>query len=135
MVSTLSANVTRAPSSGFQRGMNFDHLGGFEAHMDSSAVSSSFDSLVGLGVDHVSITPSFFQHTLEDTSFFMKRPRERVFEDTRVALRLAKERGLSVLLKPHLWVDDRSNGAWRGLIDQADRDRVTGANRVAFAGC
>jgi hypothetical protein len=36
--------------------------------------------------------------------------------------RMAHERGIKVLLKPHLWLRDRSNGAWTGSIAMESED-------------
>ena len=104
----------------FQRGMNFDHLGGFERALDADAATASLTALGELGVSHVAITPSFFQRRLGDTEFYWKRGRDAVDGDARAAIRLAHASGLQVLLKPHLWLEDRSDGAWRGRINPSD---------------
>jgi len=104
------------------RGVNFDHTGGFERAMDATAVARSFDHLTALGVTSVALTPSFFQKSLADPTFFWKRPRAEVDRELRTAIRLAHERGLTVMLKPHLWLEDRSDGAWRGFIAPTGAD-------------
>lgn len=101
----------------FHRGMNIEPIGGPGGQIDLAALPASLDALVDLGVDHVALIPSFFQRRLGDTELFWKGSRERIAADTRNAIRMAHQRGLQVLLKPHLWLEDRSDGVWRGDID------------------
>ncbi len=138
--SRFLAAVSPAPP-GFQRGMNIEPVGGHGSSVDLTALPASLDALVDLGVDHVAVIPSFFQPRLGDVDFTWRGSRERVESDTRTAIRLAHARGLAVLLKPHLWLDDRSEGAWRGDIDPGPaiwpawergyRDVVLGFARLA----
>ena len=124
----------------FQRGMNIEPIGGYGAPIDLRALPASLDALIELGVDHVALIPSFFQPRLGATEFTWRGSREGVESDTRSAIRMAHQRGLAVLLKPHLWLDDRSAGAWRGDIDpdrsawplweRAYRDAVLGFARL-----
>lgn len=103
--------------AGFQRGMNIEPIGGFGGRLDLRQLPASLDELVELGVDHVALIPSFFQERLGETGFIWPSGRERVDADTRAAIRLAHDRGLRVLLKPHLWLEDTSDGSWRGDIN------------------
>lgn len=108
--------ATEPLPAGFQRGMNLEPIGGFGRSLDLARLPAAYDHLRQLGVDHVALVPSFFQRRLGDRELYWRRDRERVAADTREAIRLAHARGLRVLLKPHLWLEDRSDGAWRGRI-------------------
>ena len=110
--------VTALPV-GFQRGMNLEPIG-FNSSINLRRLETSLDLLVGLGVDHIAVIPSFFQSRLGEIEFFWRGTRERVDNDTRRVIELAHARGLRVLLKPHLWLDDRSDGSWRGVINPTD---------------
>ncbi len=132
--------VVPAPR-GFHRGMNIEPVGGYGRSIDLAALPASLDALVDLGIDHVALIPSFFQPRLGDADITWRVSRQRVESDTRTAIRMAHERELAVLLKPHLWLDDRSDGAWRGDIDpdpsawpaweRGYRDAVLGFARLA----
>lgn len=104
--------------AGFQRGMNLEPIGGFGAEIDLDLLPASLDALVELGVDHLAVIPSFFQRRLGDTDFVWRGGRDDVDATTRAAIRLARERGLRVLLKPHLWLESRDpeTDTWRGNI-------------------
>jgi hypothetical protein len=116
---TPSASVARdaANEPAYHLGFNFDHTGDFNRAMNATQVAASLDALKALGVTHISITPSFFQDTLESTAFFWKRDRAAMDNEVRDAIRLARARGLFVLLKPHLWLEKRGPDIWRGKIN------------------
>lgn len=101
----------------FHRGMNIEPLGGYGGQIDLRALPASLDALVRLKVDHVALIPSFFQRQLGDSEFYWKDSRQRIAADTRAAIAMAHERDLKVLLKPHLWLEDQSDGHWRGDIN------------------
>ncbi len=103
--------------AGFQRGMNLEPIGGLGGRINLRQLPGALDELVAIGVDHVALIPSFFQERLGDTDLTWRGGRQRVDSDTRAAIRLAHERGLAVLLKPHLWLADTSDGSWRGDIN------------------
>ena len=75
------------------------------------------DELVRMGVNWVSITP--FGRIWSLSSTFITMDFEAPYEDNRVAIarfvEQAHERGIRVLLIPHLWV--ASEVGWRGEID------------------
>lgn len=82
----------------------------------SEASGRAMDEAVRLGAGWISLTPFGRVHDLTpdgiDPSF------EAPFEENRkaviAAVKQAKERGLRVLLVPHLWVESKE---WRALID------------------
>lgn len=112
---TVEADVPTLPD-GFQRGMNLEPIAGFGTGPELERLPATYRELRSLGIDHVALIPSFFQPDLDDSEFTWKGGRKRVEADTRRAIRSAHEAGLRVLLKPHLWLEDRSGGAWRGDI-------------------
>jgi hypothetical protein len=108
----------RAPAlpASFQRGMNLQPIGDYGGLLDATEIDAALDTLVQLGVDHVAVIPSFFQRRLGDTDFYWEPSRAAVDGQTRDVVAAAHARGLAVLLKPHLWLAERDDGAWRGDI-------------------
>ena len=79
VASSTTPGETSSLPEAFQRGVNFDHLGGFDRRIDQHLAARSLDYLrERLSVRHVAITPSFFQKTLTDTSFYYKRDRDDI---------------------------------------------------------
>lgn len=115
------ADVAPLPA-GFQRGMNLQPIGDYGGLLDDDEVEPALDALVRLGVTHVAVIPSFFQHRLGDVEMYWRPSRVEVDAQTRRVVSTAHALGLEVLLKPHLWLEDRSDGAWRGEIDPAPAD-------------
>ena len=101
----------------FHRGMNLQPIGDYGGLLDEDQIEGALDALVELGVGHVAVIPSFFQRRLGDTEFYWEPSRLAVDEQTRAVVAAAHARGLAVLLKPHLWLAERTDGAWRGDID------------------
>lgn len=134
------AMLAPAPA-GFQRGMNLEPIGGPGGTPDLRPLGASLDTLAQLGIDHVAVVPGVIQEHLGDRLLRWQGSRQRVQDDTRAVIRMAHARGLRVLLKPHVWLRDRSGGAWRGNIDPdaaawpewsaAYRDVVLGFARLA----
>jgi len=110
---------------GFHRGMNLQPIGDYGGLIREHELGPALDRLVDLGVDHVAVIPSFFQRRLGETEFTWEPSREAVDEQTRRVVTAAHERGLAVLLKPHLWLAERDDGAWRGDINPTDADWAT----------
>ena len=80
------------------------------------------DELVRLGVTWISITPFGRIWSLQSTEVYMDF--EAPYEDNRIAIarfvEQAHERGIRVLLVPHLWV--WSEVGWRGEIDPGSEE-------------
>jgi hypothetical protein len=81
----------------------------------------AFDRLAGLGVDWISQTPFGLQRSPEDPLVVL-RTSGRVWwgesdEGLIDAALRAREHGIRTMLKPHLWISDRSDGRWRGNIE------------------
>jgi hypothetical protein len=79
------------------------------------------DELARMGTTWISVTPFGRIWSLSSTEIAMDF--EAPYEDNRVAvarmIRQAKERGMGVLLIPHLWVE---TGGWRGEIDPGSEE-------------
>ena len=79
------------------------------------------DELVRLGANAISITPFGRLWSLQSTEILLDF--EAPYPDNRAAvatmIRQAKERGLRVLVIPHLWVE---TGGWRGEIDPGSEE-------------
>lgn len=104
----------------FERGMNLEPIGGFGGVFRLDRLPAELEQLRALGVSHVALIPSFFQPRLGETRFTWKGGAEEIAATTRAAIRAAHAAGMAVLLKPHLWLEDRSDGAWRGDIAPDD---------------
>lgn len=85
----------------------------------SAACGRAMDEAVATGATWVSLTP--FGRVWNLASEGVDLAFEAPFEENRAAvlraIRQAQERGLHVLLVPHLWVE---SGEWRALIDPGD---------------
>jgi len=97
--------------------MNLQPIGGYGGLLDDGQIGGALDNLVEIGVGHVAVIPSFFQRRLGDTEFYWEPSRQAVDSQTRAVVDAAHARGLEVLLKPHLWLTERTDGTWRGDID------------------
>lgn len=88
----------------------------------SAASEELLDYLVGMGVNWISITPFGRIWSLESTRIVMdfEAPYEQNREDIKRFIKLARARGLKVMLIPHLWVE---RGGWRGEIDPGSEER------------
>lgn len=82
----------------------------------------SLDELGALGVDWVSVTPFGFMAGADATEVRHVGGMPGGESDERVVAELvaARERGLSVLLKPHVWI---RGGVYRGHIDPGSDER------------
>jgi hypothetical protein len=82
----------------------------------SPAYARTLDESRRMGATWIAITPFGRVNDLDgrgvDLTF--EQPFEKNREDIRKAIHMAHERGLKVMLVPHLWVE---SGEWRALID------------------
>lgn len=107
--------------SGVHRGVCFAHSyqhGGRRGY-GSEASRGQLRELRSLGTDWISLTPFGFVRSLESAEVHMLGPGGPGETDARMrrAIRDAKQMGMNVLLKPHLWVQ---GGAWRADLDPED---------------
>jgi hypothetical protein len=82
----------------------------------SPAYARSLDECAAWGSTWVAITPFGRVYDLSGTGVDLtfEAPFDKNREDVRRAIRMAHERGLHVMLVPHLWVE---SGEWRAKID------------------
>jgi hypothetical protein len=112
----------------FHRGVDHAHVHS-RGHGYGSAVSAAeLDSLRGLGVNCIAITPFGFQEGAsadrivgfdEDSARNDRSDRSLTDNDLAAEIASAHRLGIKVTLKPHLWSHDFWNGgAWHGTVDQ-----------------
>ena len=119
-------NGWRATGLGAIRGMT---IGPIESSLypgrgyGTRYTEETLDELVDEGVTWIAITP--FGRLWDLRTTFIDMEFEAPYEDNRRAvkrmIRQAKERGLGVLVVPHLWVD--MPDLWRGEIEQGTPER------------
>ncbi len=120
---SLEADETPPPPAlaRFQHGMTLAHEG-FEIHDGYLAARSdrSLDKLQSLGVDSVAIVPyAFMADPLRVTPLSVpERPGSETDEAVTHAIEAAKSRGMTVLLKPQIWL----RRSWPGEIEPHGRD-------------
>ncbi len=86
----------------------------------------AFERLADLGVDWISQTPFGWQQSPDDPNVIL-RTSDRVWwgesdEGLIDAAVRARKHGIRTMLKPHLWIRDRSDGRWRGTIEFGTED-------------
>lgn len=118
-----AAGVPELPAK-VHRGVCYAHNYQAEGRRGYGSETSrrSLDELQGLGVDWVSITPFGFMSGADATEVRHVGDMRAGESDERVVAELvaARERGLSVLLKPHIWI---RGGTYRGQIDPGSDER------------
>lgn len=122
--SKLDGPAVQALPEGVQRGVclahNWQH-GGDKGYGTQDSLESK-QELVKLGVDWVSLTPFGWQKSLESREVGRNTGSHQAGEtDERMIREIAQARqlGLKVMLKPHLWVN---HSDWRGHIKPAGAD-------------
>lgn len=88
--------------------------------------AQDFEPLVAVGADWIVQTPFGWQTRVDDPHVRLVTS-GRVFwgerdEGLEVTTRLARERGIRTLLKPHVWLRERSGGEWRGEIEMRSEE-------------
>lgn len=85
----------------------------------SETSADTLDELTELGVEWVSLTPFGFMDALDSDGVEHVGERRGGERDAQVRaeIRAARERGIQVLLKPHIWV---GRGAWRAELAPRD---------------
>jgi hypothetical protein len=109
----------------FQRGFNFAHEG-YRIHdgFGSARAAESLDHLASLGTNAVAVLPYTFLAApgLPGPFRIPSRPGSENDEAVTHAILAAQDRGMAVMLKPHIWL----RGSWAGEIrmsTEADWDR------------
>ena len=113
------------------RGVNHAHVHRRGHGYGSERSAKTLTHLQKLGVNWIAITPFAYQETATDpklrgfpgapgqTGFFEGTDPSMTDADIGREVAAAHERGIKVLLKPHVWSDDFWGGdEWHGTIDQ-----------------
>ena len=92
----------------------------------SRPTDEAFERLANLGVDWISQTPFGWQQSPDDPHVVLRTSGRVWFGESDEGLidaaTRARKHGIRTMLKPHLWIRDRSDGRWRGTIGFATED-------------
>lgn len=99
--------------AGFHRGMNLAHLHRRGWGYGSDRAASQVDALVALGVTHLALNPFAYVKHSRDTTIRRGGDDSLSDDDLRAQIAQAHARGLTVMLKPHLW-------AWTYLAGESN---------------
>ena len=118
-------------ADGQVRGVNHAHIHRRGHGYGTERSAQTLDQLRGLGVNWIAITPFGYQKTVTDdhlrgfpgkpgdTGFFEGTDPTMTDADIAAEIRAAHQRGIKVLIKPHVWSDDYWNSdEWHGTIHQ-----------------
>ncbi|MEP7218034.1 MAG: hypothetical protein ABI876_03915 [Bacteroidota bacterium] len=127
----IAGDMTRPLPEDFHRGVNYAHIHSRGHGYGSEASSRELDSLHGLGIDWIAITPFGFQQAATADSIIGfprkgdgpeasgRRDRSMNEEDIIAEVATAHRLGIKVTMKPHIWSRDFWNGGeWQGTIRQ-----------------
>lgn len=103
----------RPLSAGFHRGMNLAHLHRRGLGYGSDRAAAQLDALRALGVSHLALNPFAYLRRSSDTTIRFGDDETLTDADLRAQIGQAHERGLTVMLKPHLW-------AWSYLAGESN---------------
>lgn len=126
-ISSITPSDTLTPRPIEFRGVNYAHIHRRGLGYGSEASAQEMDSLRSLGVNWTAITPFGFQesasadHIVGFGELEAKEldPSMRV-DDLAEEIRLARQRGIQVALKPHIWSHDFWDGSqWHGTVQQS----------------
>ncbi len=105
------------------KGVCYAHTNGVESGYMSRASAASIEYLARMGVNTISVTP--FGYARTDTSPEVHFVLDEMWDETLGGLFKAAEdahrNGISVMMKPHLWL---GNGKWCGEIDIRGGERL-----------
>lgn len=105
-----------APQRGFYRGVSLAMLNRLDGGYHAPSTAAALDRLAALGADAVALMPFAYQRDPRrpELAFMNRHPRSETDAGLIHAARLAHQRGLAVLWKPHLWI---SHGSWPGEVE------------------
>ena len=105
----------------WQKGVTYTHLPGPQRDFSSRASQTSLHYLKSrIRAEWIALNPMGYQQTYNDPNVYLEdNPSDG---HLRQAIIEARQLGLGVMLKPHIWLQDRSREEWRGAIgmDSAD---------------
>ena len=116
----------------FHRGANLAHIHRRGSGYGSDTAGRALDQLAEVGFNSIAITPFAYQKTHDapvlagftgrpgDAGFFKGTDPSMTDEDVTRQIRQARDRGMRVMLKPHIWAGDFWKGEqWHGTVTQA----------------
>ena len=120
---TSTAMLHSAPAASvWQKGITYTHLYRPENNLLSRRSQDSLHYLkTRVGAEWIALNPFAYQHTYDDPHIYLEA--DPPDAHLRHAIQEAHRLGLKVMLKPHIWLRDRSNDKWRGAIEMADEER------------
>jgi hypothetical protein len=98
----------------FQKGISYSAW--WAGQYTQPGADLSLDALASTGADWISLIVTAYQDTYTSTSIDRTGAHTPTDGDLVHAIEQAHSRGLKVMLKPHVDLNDESNGHWRGHI-------------------
>ena len=110
-----TAQLVDAQTSRFQNGVAFAMANGIDTGYHAPAAEERLDMLRGLAVDAISVMPFAYQRdpARPALAFLNHHPASETDVGVIHTARRARERGMTVLWKPHLWIGHHS---WPGDV-------------------
>lgn len=99
----------------FRKGMTF--ICWYPGCFQDDETSDSLDAIRDLGGNWLAVVHTWYQDTKTSTTIYEHASKSPTDADLRSLIPLAKEKGFSILLKPHVDIVD---GSWRGQIDPSN---------------
>jgi hypothetical protein len=98
----------------------YSHLDRPENNLLSRRSAASLSYLKHrLHAEWISLNPSAYQQSHDDPNVYAESD-DPPDAHLRHAIRQAHQTGLKVMLKPHIWLENRQGGRWRGNIAMSD---------------
>jgi hypothetical protein len=112
----LSEATERVSGPEWQKGITFTHEYNHQSNLLSARSRASLRYIKSrLNAEWIALNPFGYQHAFDDPNVYMEAdpPDDHLIQ----AIRDAHQLGLKVMLKPHIWLRDRSQEKWRGAIE------------------
>ena len=113
---------TRSGSPEWQKGITFTHEYSHDSNLLSRRSRNSLYYLRNrLNAEWIALNPFGYQHRFNSPNIYLEAdpPDQHLIH----AIRDAHQLGLKVMLKPHIWLRDRSQQKWRGAIEMEDESQ------------
>ncbi len=117
----LAIPPSAPPDLKWQKGVTYTHLYRPGNNLLSRRSQDSLYYLrTQVKAEWIALNPFGYQHTYDDPHIYLEAdPPDAHLRHT---IQQAHDLGLKVMLKPHIWLRDRSNEKWRGAIAMQDED-------------
>ncbi|MBX7150437.1 hypothetical protein K1X84_02270 [bacterium] len=119
----VNTHFPAKPDVPFFKGLCYAHTNGVESGYMSQRSRQSLEEIKSLGANTVSITPFGYSHTetSPEVFFVLDNNWDETLGSLYKATEDAHEIGLSVMMKPHIWL---GNGVWCGKIKVEGDDNL-----------